>query len=85
MKYLVKDTPIRKNKKTYGVGEIFPYSAKDEKLLWNLTELKEEKQSSKEVSKDGTTKNVEPKAVEKKTATAIKKAATKRKTNSKKK
>ncbi len=37
MKYLVKDTPIRKNKKTYGVGEAFPYSDKDKKLLWNLT------------------------------------------------
>ena len=42
MKYLVKDTPIRKNKKTYGVGEIFPYSDKDKSLLTKgyLTEVK---------------------------------------------
>ena len=94
MKYLVKDTPIRKNKKTYGVGKEFPYSDKDKKLLWNLTEVEEEKKTSKNISKDGPTKKVEAtkkldapkvelKAVEKKKATAPKKVTAK-KTNSKK-
>ena len=42
MKYIVKDTPISKNKIIYGVGDTFPYSEKDKKLLWNLTEVKED-------------------------------------------
>ena len=59
MKYLVKDTPIRKNKKTYGVGEEFPYSDKDKSLL-DKGYLVEAKENS--------TKKVESKA-----ATAAKK------------
>ena len=40
--YIVKDIPIRKNKKTYGVGEEFPYSVEDNPLLTKgyLTEVK---------------------------------------------
>jgi hypothetical protein len=67
MSKIVKDTPIRKNGKTYGVGDVFPYSDKDKKLLWNLTEIKVD------VPKDGptvteqsrSTKNVEPTAKKK--------------------
>ena len=33
MKYLVKHTPIKNGRKTYGVGEEFPYSDKDKSLL----------------------------------------------------
>lgn len=81
MKYLVKDTPIRKNNKTYGVGEEFPYSDKDKSLLDKgfLTKVKES-----EKAKDGPTKIVEPKAVENKKDTAPKKVVPKKKTNSKK-
>ena len=75
MKYLVKDTPIRKNNKTYGVGEEFPYSDKDKKLLWNLTDLSAK--SSK--AEDGSTKNV---GTSKKPTT--KKVVAKKKTDSKK-
>jgi hypothetical protein len=34
--YIVKETPIIKNKKLYRVGDLFPYSDKDSHLLWNL-------------------------------------------------
>jgi len=68
IKYLVKDTPIRKNKKTYGVGEEFPYSDKDKSLL-DKGYLVEAKENS--------TKKVESKA-----ATAAKKLT--KKTSSKK-
>ncbi len=41
MKYIIKDTPIRKDGKTYGVGSEYPYTEKDKKLKWNLKEVKE--------------------------------------------
>jgi len=42
--FIVKDMPIRKNNKTYGVGEKFPYSDKDKSLLDKkyLIEIKDE-------------------------------------------
>ena len=49
--YLVKDTPILKNKKLFTVGEKFPYSEKEDKhLLWNLTLVKEDGPKAKSVS-----------------------------------
>jgi hypothetical protein len=39
--YLVKDTPIIKNKKLFKVGGRFPYSESDKHLLWNLNKVKE--------------------------------------------
>ncbi len=39
--YLVKDTPIIKNKKLFKVGGRFPYSESDKHLLWNLTKVEE--------------------------------------------
>lgn len=61
MSKIVKDTPIRKNNKTYKVGEEFPYSDKDKKLLWNLTEVKavipkDEAPKKSEATKKPTTK-----------------------------
>ncbi len=83
MTMIVKHTPIKLGKRTYGVGEKFPYSDKDISLLDKgyLTEVKEETPKAK----DGPTKNVgTQKVVQKKKATAPKKAVAK-KTNSKKK
>jgi len=81
--YIVKDTPIRKNKKTYGVGEAFPHSDKDKKLLWNLTEVEENvlivKRSIKESPKVEATKKSEALKVEAKQPTAKKKVARKKK------
>jgi hypothetical protein len=47
MKYIVNDTPISKNNIIYGVGDTSPYTDKDKKLLWNLTEVKEDYPKSK--------------------------------------
>jgi len=91
--YLVRDTPIRKNKKTYGVGEEYPYSDKDKKLLWNLTAVTEPGRSEVEETKkatpnlsaksskaeDGPPKKVDPKVTEKKTVTASKNKPTAKK------
>jgi hypothetical protein len=79
MTYLVKDTPILKNKKLYGVGEEFPYSDKDKSLL-QKGYLKAVTEPSRSEVKDGPTKKVgTPKAVEKKMTTAPKKATTTKK------
>ncbi len=79
--FIVKHTAIRKENKTYGVGEKFPYSDKDKSLLDKgyLTEAKD----GPTVAEPGrSTKDVEPKkADEKKKATATKKATTKKKNN----
>jgi len=89
MKYLVKDTPIRKNNKTYRVGEEFPYSDKDKKLLWNLTAVKENvlivTRTIKESPKEEAPKKSEAPKVETKQPTAKRKVARKKKTDSKKK
>ncbi len=74
MSKIVKDTPIRKNNKTYGVGEEFPYSDKDKKLLWNLTEVKDlsansSKAEEKKTSKDGPKENSEKSSETKKPTT----------------
>lgn len=50
MKYLVKDTPILKNKKLYRVGDEFPYTDKDKKLLWNLIPIKVEEPKTNDLS-----------------------------------
>jgi hypothetical protein len=47
--YLVKDTPILKNKKLFKVGEVFPYSENDKHLLWDLTDLSAEATAKEEV------------------------------------
>jgi hypothetical protein len=64
LKYKVKDTPILKNKTIYGVGDIFPYTEDDKKLLWNLTEVIE--------NKTPTSKTVTPKVAAKKKVSAKK-------------
>jgi len=42
--FKVKSVPIYKNKKLYGVGDLFPYSDKDKHLLWNLEKIEETEQ-----------------------------------------
>lgn len=58
--FIVKDMPIRKNNKTYGVGEKYPYSPKDKSLLDKkyLVEIKDEPTISKTetVKKEASTK-----------------------------
>ena len=76
MKYLVKDMPIRKNNKTYGVGEEFPYSESD-KSLREKGYLLESKETS--TAKETETKNVPVKDTPQKQVSPKKK-----KTNSKK-
>ena len=45
--YTVSHIPIRKNNKTYRVGDKFPYTENDSKLLWNLENVEEKKSPTK--------------------------------------
>ena len=46
MTMIVKSVPIRKNNRTYRIGEEFPYKEKDKSLLWNLMEKPETQKAS---------------------------------------
>jgi len=62
--FIVKDTPIFKNKKLYRVGDLFPYSDKDSHLLWNLDKIEAPQQEIVPETENETTGETVPETTE---------------------